>query len=694
MSQAPDLLAPWTGPCGGLPPFDRATPSAIETAYRAAWQAKRDEVRAIADNPAAPTFENTVEALENSGRALRRVQVLNAVFSATNSVGAMPAVTQRLAPLGPMLDDEIAHNAQLFARIEAVWQAADRLDGQQRRLVQVLRERLQRQGAALSATDKARLQQINSSLAALSARFSRNLLQAQSMDIVWITDPADLAGLSEAQVQALAAQAAAEGRPGQWAVPCLRPIVWPLLIHSTVRALREKVWRLWSYRGEAEGALDNRPVIAAMLALRGEKARLLGFPTYAHFRVAERMAGTPEAALGLLHRTWAAVLPATRAQIAEMQAIATAEGQSFELAPWDRLHYAEKLRRARFGFDTDAVKPYLELESMLAAMIWCAGRVHGLSFTPLHGAPVVHPSVRVYQVSRAGAQVGVLYVDLFNRPGKQHGSYQNEYRSHENFRGEVLPISSMVSSFPPPTDGQPVLLPWEYANVFFHEFGHALHMLCNRARYATLGSQNVPWDFVELPSFINERWLQDDEVLARFARHHETGEPMPSELLAGLRASLRFDRVISLNLDYLAPAIIDLTLHLAADGEPDHVIDAAQVEHDTLAALGMPAAWDQVMRAPHFVHAFANAYDAGMYSYLWSDVMVADAAEAFVEAPGGLFDATVAKRWMDTVLSVGNTVPADQAYRNFRGRDPEPDALLRRFGLEATVSEVLGAGTS
>ena len=676
------LLAPWGG-AHGLPPFDQASPAAIEAAVQAAMKAKRLEIQAIASNASAPSFQNTLEALEDSGRALKRINAIFNVFSASMSVGEMPAVVRRIAPLLSALEDEIAHSAPLFARVEAVWSDGSGvgLNAQQFRLVQVVRDRMIRQGAGLCSADKARLQEINSQLATLSARYNQNLIDEQAQLAVFIDDAAGLGGLSDGQLSGMAAEASERGRSGQWAVPCARPAVWQFLIHSTHRDLRERVWRMWTNRGDSAGDFDNKPLLAKMLNLRGMKARLLGFPSFAHLITADRMAGTPEAALELLQRTWQDVLPITRTQIAELQAIADAEGQGIDLAPWDRLHYSEKLRRARFCFDSDAVKPFLQLDAVIQAMFWCAGRMHGLVFRELNDIPIVHPSVRVFEVINGEKPVGVLYFDLFNRPGKVHGSYQSEYRSAESFRGKVLPISSINSSLPPVQAGAPALLPWEYANVFFHEFGHALHMLCNSCAYPTLGSMGVAWDFVELPALINERWLGNHEVLQRFACHYETGEPIPGALMDALARATKFDRIFALNLDYLAPAIVDLRLHLMADGEAGRVIDAIAVERQTLTELGMPAAWDQIMRVTHNAHCFGGGYAAGLYSYLWAEVMAADAAEYFAQSPGGFFDGAAAQQWMRTVLSVGTQVPAEQAYRNFRGRNPDPLALLRRFDL-------------
>ena len=681
------LLAPWGGAqgerFGGLPPFDQADPVAIEAAVHEAVKSKRLEIKAIVSNASAPSFENTLEALEDSGRALKRVIAVFNVFVASMSLGEMPAVARRIAPLLSTLDDEIAHDERLFARIEAVRSNGVRvgLNAQQLRLVQVVRDRMIRQGAGQSAADKARLQMINSQLATLSTKYNQNLIDEQEQLAVFIDDVAGLEGLSDLQRSGMAADAEGRGRPGQWAVLCTRPAVWSFLINSTRRELRERVWRMWTNRGDSAGEFDNEPLLAQMLNLRGMKARLLGFSSFAHLITADRMAGTPEAALELLQRTWQDVLPITRMQITELQAIADAEGQGIDLAPWDRLHYSEKLRRARFGFESESVKPFLQLDAVLQAMFWCAGRMHGLVFKELNDVPIVHPTVRVFEVKNGEQAMGVLYFDLFNRPGKMHGSYQSEYRSAESFRGKVLPVSSINSSLPPVRTGAPMLLSWEYANVFFHEFGHALHMLCNSSAYPTLGSMGVAWDFVELPALINERWLASHEVLEKFARHYETDEPIPIALVDALERAAKFDRIFALNLDYLAPAIVDLRLHMMADGEVGRAIDSISIEQQTLAELDMPLAWDQIMRVTHNVHCFGGSYAAGLYSYLWAEVMAADAAEFFMQSPGGLFDGAAALHWMRTVLSVGTQVPAEQAYCNFRGRSPDPQALLRRFDL-------------
>ena len=682
------LLAPWNGPYGGLPPLTGISSAAIEDAMRTAIELKRLEVQSIASVSEPPTFKNTAEALEDCGGALRSVQCVFQVYANSLSLGDMPAVAQRIGPLLSALDDEIAHNENLFSRLNAVWDNRHQSDlsTEQQRLVEVLLNRMQRRGAGLAPAAKARLAEINARLAALSSCYNQNLIQESGSQAVFIEDEAGLEGLPIALRHAAATAASEKGRPGIWAVPNARGAVWPFLNLATRRDLREKVWRMWTNRGDNAGPHDNKPIANEILQLRGELARLIGFASYAHFAMADRMAGKPDTALDLLERTWQSVKARALAQMADYQAIADREGHGIRLAPWDRQFYAEKLRRERFNLESDEVKAHLPLEGILQAMFWAAGRVHGLEFKQISDAPVIHPTVMVYEVSRVASAetVGVIYFDLFNRPGKAHGSYQMQFREAENVQGRVLPISCVFSTFPQPPEGQPVLLPWEYANVFFHEFGHALHMLHCKASYRSLGSQHVAWDFVELPALINERWLRDPELLARFARHHLTNAPMSPKLMDRIEEALQYERIFSLNPDFLLPAIVDLRLHLMADGS-GKAIDVVQVENDTIAEFGMPDAWDLIMRVTHNFHIFIGAYAAGLYSYLWADVMAADAVQTFEQSPGGIYDAQTSSAWIDKILSVGHSVPAKAAFRDFAGHDPEPAPLHRRFGLEATI---------
>lgn len=681
------LLQPWAGPLGGLPPFEQATPEALETAVTEAIALKRDEVEAIAASAEAPSFANTVEALERSGGPLRRVTALFRLMAAAKAVGDMPAVTQRVTPLLAGLDSETLFEPRLFARIAAVHRQRDSLAPMQRRLTEVIHDRFVRAGAGLPAAQQQRLSALNARIDTLAARYNQNLIADGGSQFEWIDTEAELDGLPAPLVAAAKALAQQKGRPEAWALQNARATVWPVLTHARSRALRERVWRLWNDRGDHAGPTDNKPVAAEILQLRGEKARLLGHASFAHLAISDRMARQPETAMDLLMRTWRVVHATALKQVAQYTALARDEGLRDALQPWDRQFYAERLRRRGFGFDGEALKQHLSLDNVLAAMFDSAGRTYGLRFVERPDAPRLHPSVRVYEAQREdGEPQGVLYFDLFNRPGKMHGSYQAEYRTAEvDAEGRrVLPISAVHSSFEAvPGPGGEILLPFEYANVFFHEFGHSLHMLLSRAPYPSLGSVAVPWDFVEVPALLNERWLLDRGTLGRFARHAQTGEPVPPALVGQLERSLRHDRVFSLNLDYLAPAIMDLRMHLLADGAPGRRFDVAALEAEVLRELDMPPAWDLIMRVTSNFHSFPGGYAAGVYGYLWADVMAADAAEAFLDSPGGFNDRETGRRWADALLGAAATVEADDAWQRFRGRAVDPSALLRRFGLQA-----------
>ncbi|WP_077034988.1 M3 family metallopeptidase, partial [Pelomonas sp. KK5] len=678
------LLQDWAGPLGGLPPFDAATPEALEAAMTEAIALKRAEVQAIAASAEPPSFANTVEALERSGRPLRRVTALFRLMAAANSVGEMPAVTARVTPLLTGLDTGILFDQRLFARIDAVHAQREGLPPEARRLTEVTHRRFVRAGVGLAPAEQQRLADLNARIDTLAAQYNQHLIADGGSQFVWIEDEAELDGVPAPLVAAARALAAQKGRPGAWAIQNARSAVWPVLTHARHRGLRERVWRMWNERGDHAGPTDNKPVAAEILQLRGEKARLLGHESFAHMAIGERMARRPETVMALLQSTWRTVHAVALQQIAQYTTIAREEdGLQDPLQPWDRQFYAERLRRRDLGFDGEALRQHLTLDNVLGAMFDSAARTFGLRFIERPEAPRLHPAVRVYEVRREdGAPQGVLYFDLFNRPGKMHGSYQAEYRTAElDADGtRVLPISAVHSSFEPqPGPGGEILLPFEYANVFFHEFGHALHMLLSRAPYPSLGSVGVPWDFVEVPALLNERWLLDRGTLARFALHAQTGAPVPDELVDQLQRSLKYDRVFSLNLDYLAPAILDLRMHLLADGAPGRSFDVAALEAQVLRELDMPPAWDTIMRITSNFHSFPGGYAAGVYGYLWADVMAADAAEAFLQSPGGFNDRETGRRWDAALLGAAWTVEPDEAWRRFRGRAVDPAALLRRF---------------
>ncbi|MFN9375715.1 MAG: M3 family metallopeptidase [Novosphingobium sp.] len=677
MTLTTSLIDPWSGPYGGLPPFDTATPAAIEAATLAARELKRGAIAVSVDHPAPPDFENTLAALEDAGRPLKRLASLAAILFSTRNLDGMAEVEQRLAPLREALEDEIAHNPALFARIDAV--AGDTsLTPEQARLVEVIRNRFVRRGALLSPETRTAVAAINGRISELQSRCHANMIADAAERYVLVETEAELAGLPGEAVAAAGRLAAEKGHEGKFAIANTRPAIWPVLQLCRNRGIRKQARDMWMTRCAIDGPHDNRPLLSELVTLRGEKAQLLGHESYAHYAITSKMAGTPEVALAQLVKTLGPVRRNARARLDTIQMLADTDGLGDRVRAWDWPYYLDKHRKAQFGLDAEAVKPYLSLDNVLAMIFSAAGHLHDLAFKPLPDAPRVHPDVRVYELARGSDVIGVVWMDLLYREGKMRGSWQEEIQAAENFHGKRLCFSNVCSNIEKPAGEGPILMGWEYANVLFHEFGHAMHMLMSRARYPSLGPMGVEWDLVELPSQLNERWLYDRELLRRYARHWQTGEPMPEAMIEAIEAAFRFDRVFSVGLEYLLPTLVDFRMHLAARGAP---VDPLAIDRETYTEFDIPDAIDPIFFLPQQYHSFTDVYAGALYSYLWADVMVADVIAAFEEAPGGLYDADVAARWRDMILSAGTSVPGAQAFRNFRGRDPDPEALLRRFEL-------------
>jgi peptidyl-dipeptidase Dcp len=671
------LLPEWTGPHGGLPPFDRVQAEHFAPALQAAMAEQLAEIDRIANAPAPPTFDNTIAALERSDRAFNRVFAIYNVFGSTMKTPQFQAVERDMAPRLAAFRDRIVQNEKLFARIAAVHAQPDDLAAEQRRLAWMRYTDFVRSGARLGGAARERLGAINQRLAALYTRFSQNVLADESERMLLLDRIEDLAGLPESAISGAAAAAQEHGQPGKWAILNTRSSVEPFLAHAARRELRERVWRTFVGRGD-EGETDNKPVIAEILALRHERANLLGYPTHAHWRLEKSMAKTPERALALMEAVWEPAAARAREEVADMQAVADREGAGITIEPWDYRYYAEKVRRAKYDLDENEVKPYLQLERLRDGMFWVAGELLGLRFEPLRDVPVYHPDVRVWEVTRDGRHVGLFYFDPYARRGKASGAWMNAYRAQERFEGDITTIVSNNANFVKPQPGEPVLVSWHDAVTLFHEFGHALHGLSSDVAYPSLAGTSVDRDYVEFPSQLLEHWLRTPQVLDRFARHCRTGEPMPRALLAKLERAARFNQGFD-TVEYLASAIVDMRMHL----EPEKVRDVARFEREALEELGMPREIAMRHRLPHFNHLFSSdAYSAGYYSYLWADTLTADAFEAFMEGEGP-FDRTVARRLAECVLSRGNTQDAEEAYRAFRGRDAGIEALMRKRGFAA-----------
>jgi peptidyl-dipeptidase Dcp len=675
MKNVSALLSPWTGPYGGVPPFDKAKVEDFKPALLAGIDSHRAEIAAIANNPAPADFDNTIAALEDAGRALHRAGVVFGVFASTMNDKAMQAVEMEMAPVLAAFADEVIHNAALFARVKAVYDARETsgLTAEQKRLVWVVYRNFARHGAALGADDKARLAAINQRLASLYTAFAQNVLADEEEEFLVLESEADLEGLSRQQRQSAAAMAEAKGLNGKWAISNTRSDMEPFLTYAARRDLREKAFRLWTSRGD--GAHDNKPLIGEILQLRSEKAKLLGFPSFAHWVTDDQMAKTPDAAMALMRKVWTPAVARLREEVAEMQTLADGEGATFKIAPWDYRYYAEKVRQAKYALDQNEIKAYLVADRIIDAAFWAAGELYGFEFQEIHDVPVVMPEVRVFELRQRGKPAGLFYLDPFARSGKLSGAWMSEYRTQERLKGETTPIVSNNANFV--NGGGEVLISWDDAVTIFHEFGHALHALNSAVTYPSLSGTNVVRDFVEFPSQLNERWLSTSELLSRFARHHETGEPMPQALIAKIRNAHKFNQGFA-TVEYLSSAIVDMEAHLAGS------VDAHAFEEAALAEIGMPAEVVMRHRLPHFTHIFAGeGYASGYYNYIWADTLVADAAEAFREAPGGFYDAELARKLHDDIISVGNTVDAGEAFRRFRGRDVRVEALMRDRGFPA-----------
>jgi peptidyl-dipeptidase Dcp len=674
------LLARWTGPYGGVPPFDQVRVQDLAPALEASMASCRRDIEAIAGDPAAPTFENTLAALERAGRNLEDVQTLLGVWSSTMSSPEFQAVEREVAPKLAAFGDEITQNERLFRRIEAIYEARERsgLTPEQQRLAWFQYTSFVRAGAKLDAPGKARIAEVNQRLATLFTQFSQKVLGDEEEYAVVLGSEAELAGLPASLRAAAAAAAEERGQKGKWAITNTRSFVEPFLTFSTRRDLREQVWRNFVSRGDHRDARDNNAIIAEVLKLRAERARLLGYETHAHWRLEHAMAKTPGRALALLEAVWTPAAARVREEVAEMQAVADREKAGHAIAPWDYRFYAEKVRKAKYDLDDEAVKPYLELEQLREGMFWVAGELLGLAFTPVSGVPVYHPDVRVWEVKdrTSGKHVGLWYFDPYARKGKRSGAWMNAYRRQERFEAEITTLVSNNANFVKGAPGEPVLVSWSDAETLFHEFGHALHGLASDVSYPSLSGTAVARDYVEMPSQLLEHWLATPEVLTRFARHYRTREPIPQALVDRIEKAATFNQGF-MTVEYLASALVDLKLHTAADA----TIDPVAFEKETLAALGMPPEIVMRHRTPHFQHVFgSDGYSAGYYSYLWADTLTADAFEAFTEGKGP-YDAEVAARLRQHVLARGNTVDPGDAYRAFRGRDARMDALLRDRGF-------------
>ncbi|MBA3857129.1 MAG: peptidase M3 [Cyanobacteria bacterium PR.3.49] len=674
------LLDKWTGTHNGYPKFDLVKISDFKPAILKGMDLKREEIKRITSQKDAPTFENTIIAYEDSGRPLSNSIRFFSIYTSTENDKAMQAIETEMTPILAKFDDEIVQNDELFQRIKTVYEARENanLTDEQKRLVEVFYKYFTRAGAGLDADKKKRLREINEKLANIFTSFRHNQLADEEKYTLVLEKEDDLAGLSDSLREAAAAQAEAHKMKGKWVITNTRSSMEPFLTFSTRRDLREKGWRMWTNRGDNNDANDNKKNIGEILKLRTERAQILGFPTHAHWSLDDCMAKTPDAAMALMLRVWKASTNRVKEEVADMQKIADAEGAKITIEPWDYRFYAEKVRKAKYDIDQNEVKQYLQLDKIREGMFWAAKQVYGLDMVKVEGLPVVQPDVTVYEVQRDGKQIGLWYFDPYARDGKHSGAWMSEYRTQEKFKEPITPIVSNNCNYVKGKPGEAVLISWDDANTLFHEFGHALHGLQSNVNYPSLAGTSVKRDFVEFPSQVNERWLLTREVLSKYALHYKTGKPIPEALIAKIEKAKTFNQGFS-TTEYLASAIYDMKIHLAAT--PDKTIQPDEFETATMTEIGCPKEIVMRHRPTAFGHIFSDdGYASGYYSYIWADTMSADASEAFIEA-GSFYDRKTCDRFRETIFMVGNSIAPDVAFRNFRGRDVDTNALMRDRGF-------------
>lgn len=674
------LLKPWSTPFG-LPPFAEVKAEHYRPAFEAALAENRREIDDIANNPALPDFENTIAALERSGRALRNVGAVFWNLAATDSDPALQEIERDMAAALARHNSEISLNQSLFARVDALFGKARSLDltGEQARVLELTHRNFVRAGAQLAGPERERMKEILERIASLETQFSQNLLEDEATYLM-VLEESDLEGLSQSLRASAAHLAAARGMPGKYAVNLSRSMVEPFLQTSARRDLRETLFDAWTRRGESGGKTDNRAIAAEILELRNERARMLGFENYAQFKLDDAMAKTPAAVRELMDQIWGPALTKARAERDALQMLAEAEGANFQISASDWRYYSERLRKRQHDLDQTALRAYFSLEKMIEAAFHVAERLFGLRFVERQGLSLYHEDVRAFEViGPDGDHVALFLCDYFARSSKRGGAWMSEFRLQEKVDAEVRPIVVNVLNLAKAPEGEPNLLSLDEAHTLFHEFGHALHGMLSDVTYPSVSGTSVARDFVELPSQLFEHWLLQPQVLRKFALHAESGDALPEDMLQRILAARHFDRGFA-SVEFCASAYADIDLH---EAKADKDLDLGAFERDALARLGMPGEIVMRHRIPHFGHVFAgDGYAAGYYGYLWAAMLDTDAFEAFTET-GDPFAPAVARKLRESIYSAGGREDPAQAYLAFRGRMPSVDPLLRHYGFLA-----------
>ena len=679
LSAVNPLLEPSSLPYGALN-FAQLEDEHLLPAMEQGMREALDEIRAITSNPEAPTFDNTLAAWERSGRLLDRTRRVFFQLDAADGNPARQAIAREIAPRLAAHDDAILLDAALFARVQALYEARDSrsLPPEQLRLLERRHTQMLRAGAGLPEAEQARLRDINQELATLANRFRDNFRDDAAAFATVVREPGRLAGLSPDQVARAAAEAHARGLEEAWAFTLAEPVVFGVLREADDRDLRETLYLAYKNRGNNGNEFDNSRLAGQMVALRAERAQLLGYLSHAHFVAADNMAGHPDAVMEMLERLWAPALANARREAGRLQLQIDSEGGEFALAPWDWWYYAERVRAAEYAFDEDQLRPYLELGRVRDAAFDLAGALWGVSFRARDDIPGYHPEVQVFEMlDTDGRGMGLLYMDFLARPSKGFGAWMSALQVQSGLL-DTAAIVTNTSNFGPANEGEPVLLSYDQARTLFHEFGHAVHGLFADVSYPSLSGTAVARDFVELPAQLLENWLREPAMLARFARHHETDEPMPEALIEALTAAQRFNEGFAAT-EYLASSLVDMAWHLRS-AEAAVVEDAMAFEDEVMRERGLIAEILPRHRSTHFSHIFPGGYSAAYYSYIWAQVLDADAFEAFREQ--GLFDRALGERLRETILSVGGSRDPMEAYIDFRGAPPSIEPLLERRGLQ------------
>ena len=674
------LLQEWTGPYGGIPAFDKMQVADIQSAVEQGMKENLEEIDAIANSTEAPTFENTIEAMERSGSTLDNVFTYYGILSSNMSSPEFREVQATLAPKLSEFSSKISQNQKLFERIKIVYENAQKtpLEDDQQRVVELIYKGFAMRGAALDEDKKSRYAAIDKELSTLYNTFSDNVLHDEENYVTYLDDT-QLGGLSEGFIKSAAAIAKSKGQDGKYAITNTRSSMDPFLTYSTERALRKQVWTNYYSRGDNNDEYDNKALIAEILKLRRERVELLGHQNYAEWRLQDRMAKTPENAMQLMEAVWPAAIARVAEEVADMQAIANTNGDNITIEPWDYRYYAEKVRVAKYDLNSDEVKQYLQLDKLREAMFYVAGRLFNYKFepVPVGSVPVFHEDVNVWEVTDldSGEHIGLWYLDPFAREGKRSGAWATTYRSHTTFDGKKTVLASNNSNFIKAAPGEAVLISWDDAETFFHEFGHALHFFSSNVKYPTLNGGVR--DYTEFQSQLLERWLSTDEIISKYLVHYKTGEVIPETLVAKIKKAATFNQGFG-TTEYLASALMDMKLHLA---DPEGM-DVGVFEKETLDALKMPKELPMRHRTPHFGHVFSGeGYATAYYGYMWADVLTADAAEAFTESEGGFYDKDMANKLVKYLFAPRNSIDPAEAYRLFRGRDAQIEALMRDRGF-------------